>query len=111
MVSLLQMTKPITLTNKAIIDKARATLKRLDADTFKQWDAARIRARAWGNVAKGQRYARLQREARLEARRALHAAWKAFAAYDRFSGLSPSRLEREQRELIETTLKKMAGLT
>jgi hypothetical protein len=106
------MARPISLhLNNDAIAEARATLKRLDADTFKQREAARIRARAWSNVSKGKQYARLQREAKLEARRALNQIWRAFLAYDKARNLAPSSQEYELRDDIERTLKRMAGLT
>jgi hypothetical protein len=106
------MDKPISLTpGKDAIARARATLRRLGRGAeLKQQDQARSTRRAWENVSRGKRYARLQREARQEARRALNQIWRAFLAYDKARDLTPSRSEYELRADIERTFKQMAGL-
>jgi hypothetical protein len=40
----------------------------------------------------------------------LHQIWKAFAAYDKSRGLTPTASEYQQRDMIEQTLKRIAGL-
>src|SRR5262245_3065119 len=101
------MVKPVSLrlSNDAIV-RAREILTRAGrGPEIKKQQHERILWQARANVARGEEAARLRRVARHSGQKALIAVRQAFAAYAQAYGS-----DLREREMIETTLRKIARL-
>ena len=93
------------------IKRARATLERLGRGAeLRQQDRAKIMQRARENVVRAKEQAHLRRDAEQAGRTALAAYWRALASHDRQRGFAPTVAERRERDVVEATLKRLAGL-